>query len=511
MKNWVCLRSLAIVAALLAAGQAKSADNSFQELLTKVPASPNVLVLLNAEKLFASEVATQGGWRQQYESTYADSPLLLPPAAQQFALAADLDLSTFIPKWQAAVMRLSINPSKELLASKIGGQPDELGGLDVVATPRGAMIVRFGPNIFGMRQPGDRQVVGRWIRETKSSDAALSPYLQAAADVPDRVGTEIVMALDMTDALDLRRVEEAMSRSAVLQDGAIDHKAVAEALTSLRGLTLGARVTKRVYGVLRIDFDRDVTILADVAKPLLLETLGEAGAAIEEFNDWKVNVTSQRISLEGELTQSGLRRLFSFLEIDTTAVDADEVKTASTGDAMEPSVDAYASLQYFQTIARHLNDLKQERGASSYYTIALWFDKYARRIDRLPILHVDKDLVDYGHRTVSQLRTCVEAIRGSGIRSGARSAQVTGAGYDGYGYAPYAVFSSVSPATRAEAQVGAVEQQRRAIRAEERGQSSTDVRAIIYQIEEDKSNIRRQMTERYSLEFEEIPRRSNNR
>jgi hypothetical protein len=112
------------------------------------------------------------------------------------------------------------------------------------------------------------------------------------------------------------RLEERMSQSAVLQDRSIDHRAAAEALADLRGLTLGARVTKRVHGVLRIDFDRDITVLADVAKPLFLETLGEAGAAIDEFADWDVNVSEKRISLEGDLTQDGLRRLFSFLEID---------------------------------------------------------------------------------------------------------------------------------------------------------------------------------------------------
>ena len=127
-------------------------------------------------------------------------------------------------------------------------------------------------------------------------------------------------------------------------------------------MTLGARVIKRVYGVLKIDFDRDASVLADVAKPLLLEILGEAGASIDEFADWKVKVTGKRITLEGVLTQSGLRRLFSFLEIDSTAVDAPEAKAASSDDAMEPSVDAYTSLQYFQSVARYLNDLKQERG-----------------------------------------------------------------------------------------------------------------------------------------------------
>jgi hypothetical protein len=53
-----------------------------------------------------------------------------------------------------------------------------------------------------------------------------------------------------------------------------------------------------------------------------------------------------------------------------------------------------------------------------------------------------------------------------------------------------------------------VEAERRAIRAQEQGQSSMDVRSIIRQIEEDTSNIRRQMTDRYNIEFEAMPKRA---
>jgi hypothetical protein len=501
------LFAITLATAAFAISNAQAAENGFEELLKMAPPSPNVLVMLNAEKIFTSDVATEEGWKQKYESTYADSPLLLPPSAQQFVLAADLDLAHLQPRWQAAVMRLSTDPATGLIARTIKGRNDRLAGLDVVSTPKGAMIVKFRPNVFGLRQPGDRQAVGRWIQAANSSaGSSLSPYLQSAADVPERVGTEIIMAIDLTDALGEEQVAQFLKKSAVLRDKSIDHALAAQSLTSIRGMTLGARVIKRVYGQLRIDFDGDISILADVAKPLLLEVLGEAGTAIDEFADWDVNVTARRISLEGELTQDGLRRLFSFFELDSTAVDA-ETDANGAEDAMEPSVDAYTSLNYFQSVVRYLHDLKRERGAKSYYTIAVWFDKYARRIDRLPILHVDKDLVDYGQRTAGQMRNCVEAIRGAGIRSGTRSAQVTSGGTSyGYdGYAPYALFGSA--ATQAQAEVGAVEQERRAIRAQEQGQSSTDVRAIIRQIQEDTSTIRRQMTERYKIEFEEIPRR----
>jgi hypothetical protein len=128
MKQSRRLRAFILVATLTTASQAQSADSDFVDLLKKVPASPNVIVVLNAEKIFASEVATQGGWKQQYGATYADTPLLMPPSAQQFVLAADLDLARLHPRWQAAVMRLSINPSKELIARNIGGQAGELAG-----------------------------------------------------------------------------------------------------------------------------------------------------------------------------------------------------------------------------------------------------------------------------------------------------------------------------------------------------------------------------------------------
>jgi hypothetical protein len=489
-------------------GSSRAAETGFSDLLTKVPASANTLVMLNAEQIFASDVATREGWKERYQATYADTPLLLPPGAQQFVLAAELDLAYMKPRWEVAVMRLRTDPSLELIARKIGGELDSVGGREAISTPKDALITNFGPRLFGIIRPGNRQSAARWIRDAESRrDVELSPYLAATASVPDRVGTEIMLAIDLTDALSPARVREAVEKSPVIRDASLDLDEVADVLASVRGAALGVRVTQRTYGKLKVDFDRDIAVLADVGKPLLLEVLAEAGAEIDEFNDWNVEVTERQIALDGELTRSGLRRLFSFLELDATAVDA-----ATDGGPMEPSgsaaeaATAEKSQQYFQSVTRYLNDLKRERGATTYTSIALWFDKYARRIDRLPILGVDKELVGYGGYVVGQLRDCVEAIRGSGIRSGARSAQVTGGAvgsgyYGGYDYGGYRVFSS--SANYAAAQVGAVEQERRAIRAQERGQSSTDVRAIIREIQEETSRIRRSMTERYNVEFVE--------
>ncbi len=416
-----CVKKIPLMVALAVATlPAISARGQFQELLTKLPPGPNVIVMVNPQQIFSSEVGVQGGWKQKYDETFNSVPLLMPPDAQQFVLTADLDLPTMKPQWEAAVMRLGSDPSIEQVTRLVHGTRDTVAGVEAVATERGGMIVKFGPRMYGMIRPGSRQTVSRWVRSAVGSTVVtLSPYLKAAADVPDRVGTEIIMSIDMTDALNRDRVRQALENSEVLKKSSIGVASATETIVGLQGATLGVRVTSRVFGVLKLDFSGETKPIAEVAKPLVLEVLSEAGASIDEFANWTPNVTPHRITLEGELTASGLRRLFSFLELDTTAVAAPEGGAEALSATQAASAEATKTLQYFQAVQGYLNDLRHEDGATSYASIALWFDKYARRIEKLPILGVDKDMVDYGQYVIYQLRNAVDAIRGVGIRSGA--------------------------------------------------------------------------------------------
>jgi hypothetical protein len=316
------------------------------------------------------------------------------------------------------------------------------------------------------------------------------------ANIPDQVGTEIMMAIDLTDALSRDRVRQALEKSTVLRDKSIDLDSTTDVVTSIRGMALGVRVTNRTYGKLKVDFDRDIGKLADVAKPLLLEVLRKAGAEIDEFADWKVSMSPKQITIEGELTANGLRRIFSFLELDATAVAVAQSAGPTQPSKPDQSEVAQKSLKYYQAVTKHLNDLSRERDASTYSSIALWFDKYAKRIDRLPTLDVDPDLVKFGSYAVAQLRDAREAIRGVGIRSGAQTASVGGSG-------DYELFGSQME--RASSDVGAAEAERRSIRAGERAVGSTDVRAIVRQLQEESSKVRREMTNRYKIEFSDTP------
>ncbi|QDV75628.1 hypothetical protein [Botrimarina mediterranea] len=468
----------------------------FESLMAKVPSDVNLVVMVNAEKIFASEAGVAGGWRQEYQSRFAAAPLRMPPDARQYVLAASIDLATLTPSRETAVTRINTDLSIPMVQRLVGGSLDEIAGREVVSTPRDGHIIKLGPSEFAIVRPSDRQSTGRWLSAVIDRDKpALSPYLAKAAQYPDRVGTELIMALDLTGAVGQAAARDALNGSKVLADEGVDLDQAAAVLASVRGLTLGARVTDHVSGSLKVDFEQSVSPLEPVAKPLMLEVLAEAGLAIDEFNDWKPQTDEHSIRLSGELTGSGLRRIFSLFELDGTVLDqaADD-----NGGGVNPSEDRYAAtadatLAYFRGIEEHLKDLSREHGASSYYTIGRWFDKYAKRIDRMPILNVDPELVEFGSQVVGQLRDCVDAIKGSGIRSEARGASVEPV----YDY--YPVFVGSNYAVRDD--MREVESQRRAIRANEQAQSSTTVRGVVRQMQDGMSGMRRHMTQKYQVEF----------
>jgi hypothetical protein len=471
----------------------------FGTLLARAPSDVNLLVLVNAEKIFASEAGRTGGWRQRYESRFATAPLRIPPDATQYVLAASIDLTTLTPTRETAIARMGTDLTIPVIARLVGGTSDEIAGRQVVSTPRGGHIIKLGPSEFAIVRPSDRQSVDRWLRIVMDrKQPALSPYLTEAAQYPDRVGTELIMALDLTDAVGRSQVRTALNGSKVLNEQAVDLDQAAAVLASVRGITLGVRVTDHVTGSLKVDFGQSAAIIAPVAKPLILEVLAEAGVAVDEFEAWKPQTAKRSIRLSGELTGSGLRRIFSVFELDGTVLDKPVESKASESSSTpdEYGVTAEATLAYYKGIDAYLKDLSREQGASSYYTIGRWFDKYAKRIDRLPILNVDPELVDFGTTIVSQLRDCVDAIKGAGIRSGGRSASVQStADYGDY----YPVFLGSSYEVGDD--VREVESQRRAIRAEERAQSSTTVRGVVRQMQDGMSSMRRRMTQKYGVEF----------
>ena len=175
-----------------------------------------------------------------------------------------------------------------------------------------------------------------------------------------------------------------------------------------------------------MDFEKDATILGDFAKPLLLESLARQGAMIEEFRDWQVKINGTQIQIGGTLYESGMRRIMSILDAPPSLQTAAQESMGSDEESKKKLM-ALATKQYFQSVVSLLDDLRGKRKSEDFVTwgqVGLWFEKYARKIDRMPILNVDPEMLDFGAFVADSLRQAEDAMKGIGARSGYRKTQL---------------------------------------------------------------------------------------
>jgi hypothetical protein len=161
-------------------------------------------------------------------------------------------------------------------------------------------------------------------------------------------------------------------------------------------------------------------------------------------------------------------------------------------------------------------DLKRKpKSQGSHYTVGsmgVWYENYARKVDNLPILGVDPDLVKFGGEMANTLRQASFAIKSGGVASGIAQRNAApiyntfsgsttyGASYRsgwyGSGYVPYG--NNYSVAMR---DVRAEQGQAARIRQDYRNTSIFTARTILDGLEQALAEVRRELTMRYQVEF----------
>ena len=452
---------LLLSAAIIFAQGAAARGQQFDELAKHLPSGANAIVLLNVEKILNSPLGVQHDWKTKHEQRYAAGLSVIPPEAKQAIFATQLVLAEMTPQWDSSVMRLNADADMASLAAAGGGKLETIGNDKIVALPPDAYAVQFSPTLVGAMGPADRQTVGRWIRE---SDAAakpnLSPYLAEAFGYANNLGTPIILAIDLEDIHSPDEVLAGLKKSGrFANQPEAELERLAKMLAGIRGLTLGITIGDKPFGKVKIDFSDDVGLTPEVAKAMLLHALTKRGAMIDELQNWTPTVDGRQVTLEGDLTPSGMKRIFSLFDRPPTfAKPADaspehppvpEATAVSPGErppepsppvpakvpdiAKTPEIDssgravvraeADAAQAYFKRITGYINDLRSSsRDASTLASVGLWYDSYARKIDELPIVGVDPDLVAYGQRTAAAMRQASGLIRGDTAESAVRQA-----------------------------------------------------------------------------------------
>lgn len=450
----------------------------FPELVRRVPAEANAIMLVDADRLFASPMAVREGWKKKQLADFAERPMAVPPQSTKVVRAAHVDLQAHEPQWEMVLIEQPSFRSLDEIAKREKGYVDKIANTKVAWSPRGAYVVGLGKGALGLLFPPNRQFLARWLKQPPGK---VSDYLLSAAQSMADAEPQLLLALDLEDAIDPEQIKAALKASKGISASKADPAALASVLEDLRGIKFEIVFKDKPWGRLMLEFGSDPAALAGVCKPLVIEALDRQGMELDDIEKWAVSHDAKSISLHGELSASGLLRFGSLFELPSIELDPTEEPVG----ADKPQL--YATQNHFKAVNKLLDDLQtQKRDAKTWGQLGMWVDQYAKRIDRLPLVNVDSDMSKYSAAVADDLRQISSSIKGSGIRTGMQSAS-TFAAYGGGTYDYYGA--------------RAADAQQMASRAQERGTSALTSTQIVDQIRTETSRIRRLMTERYKVEF----------
>ena len=213
----------------------------------------------------------------------------------------------------------------------------------------------------------------------------------------------------------------------------------AKVISGIQGMTIRLAVDQKARGTLRVDFSDSPQVFGALAKPVLLEALDRHGAHLADLDNWAAKIQGNSIVMDGEFSTDGLRRLFSLLEIPTTKFSTlknEDTSQSQSQSQNSPSDKIKASQVYFKTVTALITDLRKTLD-DNRDNHSVWMERYGRKIDALPLLHVDDDLLAYGANVGQTFREMALAHRSAFISGGVRKSGIYGSyqyGYDSAGY-----------------------------------------------------------------------------
>jgi hypothetical protein len=460
----------------------------FEEMLQRTPTGANVLMIANVEQILRSEFARQHQSATKLADAFAERLILIPPDATQFVLVAEFDIEHLSRVWEAAIVGFNSPPNLSQLAGRTQQDIETVGGVSAIGTKR-SILLALGDKEVGLMIPSSRQRAARWMEHIRQSKESLSPYLARVGSYGDTAGTDIILAVELAQMWPEKFIVDRLRKFDKPPGASLDVDRAAAVLAGIQGVRLGMKLDTKCSAMLVVDLHDNPAVLGECAKPLVLHALANAGLMLDDIANWKVTLGPKSISLQGYLSDEGLRHVMGIVELPeasqsllTSHAPASKPAPAAQQDSLQRD----ASRKYFQTIERELDALRlQKDDAKTLGQICKWIENSARRIDRLSSLDVDHDLVEYSMTLSTELRQMTAVLQGVGINSASRQAGIYSGDssfYDGEGDRD-------------------VQGARRQVRAEEKATGATSALDFSRLIANQRAAMRRQMTDKYKIPF----------
>jgi hypothetical protein len=495
-------RPFASISALLIVLPAARADE-LADLLARVPANMNTVAVVNVREINKTPRAVKEKWRENYETEYLAGAIAVPPWVPVLVVAADLQPGALASAPSLVLVPVDNAVNSETIAKRENGVVEALGDRSIVLSPRRGYMGVPAAGILGISPNMPRQEFARWFKSAQKPDKpALSAYVRDA--IAAQKDAHILIATDLEDMLDPTSVRVALMQSGV--SGAATVDSLVRVLTGARGLVFTGKIDDKTKAEVRIEFSVPTADFAGQLKALWPKALDRAGFDVEEFRTADLRADGKTVVATAELSDTSLRRILSLVSAPGDAVSAPEGSTTTRPTPKEAAVLA-ASLRYYRGVNSALDDLKTrgEAKGKDYSKSAMLFDSYAGKIEKLPIQDVDPLLTQYGASVAAKLRAMSASLRGVKMQLEA---------YDSYKSTTWATGGGVFIGPRGGIGVGTGGNAALSTNVEELNTKQAELvaklepeRAKLWGIlEGDRSAIRRELLEKYKIDFETYKR-----
>ncbi|MCY2985994.1 MAG: hypothetical protein NTY15_20385 [Planctomycetota bacterium] len=420
-----------------------------------------------------------------------------PDGMGEVHVAAELSLNPLQPKWEIGMVTFRNLKTAEYLAKAVKGYVDTIDGKNVVWSPRQSYLIPMEKNVLGIVRPTDRKLVARWLsKEEKSGSSA---YLKKHAMQSTKF-LSLMLAVDIEDTWSALAIENRIANFASLKG--LDVKANAKLLSTVRGIQIIVGRKNLDECIISLEFANSPSALLPIAKEFFIEVLSLARSSVPEASKWTASVDGNSLAFRGSISVETIDHLLGIFTLQEQASRLPSTETAAKEPAskelesLHDSTSESTLLELNKTyLAKSSNIIKRVREYSAVNTgdRAQWDGQMARRLDDLPTLNVDPELVDFSVRVAQGLRGNMVAMQQSNIQMGA-AATVNGAGdsqvgyyYGRYGATHYYNNSDANSTGRYQAVAQA--------------QGNYSYRELMAQIDALEGEIRRKMTEKYKVQF----------
>lgn len=424
MPNHTIVRLLTATYFLLLPSFAVGQEVKLEKLLHRSPSPANAIGYMHIptlKKLLAD----------------ANIPLTISDGVEDVWLVSELDTSSLVPEWEAGYATVAKTLDAEKLAAAMDGYVDQIGEQPVVWTPKQSYLVPLSDNRIGFLRPARRSLAASWINSKENNP--IPAYLTQQAKQPEAF-LSLMLAIDLEDAFSPAMLKTRLGSFKSL--GNQDPQALSQLLSSVQGLSIIVGRRSLSECILSVQFGQSPAEFAPHAAAVLNEVLNNNGTAAPEVATWKTKVDGNSLVFQGPISANSLDGVLNIFSLHNYA--AQVVKEASQPAATGPAATGpaatgqggdsralAATTTYFTSVKGLVERVRQYDAKTTGYR-AKWDQQQARRLDELPTLHVDPQMLDYGVNVAS-------VLRGNGVAIQTGSVNATGGVHgrgqaSGYGY-----------------------------------------------------------------------------